>query len=86
MAAERPVDAPFEKVVNQLRSAEESRPRSKLVHPSELPQREKQVRIVEEAFWHQAASGQANPIKKRRKQTLKRSAEKGAPMSKPHKR
>lgn len=85
-ATGRVPDAPFQKVVSQLRSAEENRPRSKLVDPSDLPRREKNVRAVEETFWHQAASGHANPIKRRRQQTLKRTAEKGAPMSKPHKR
>ena len=84
--AGRPVDAPFQKVVGQLRSAEANRPRSKLVDPSDLPRREKNVRRVEESFWHQAASGHSNPIKKRRKQTLKRSAEKAAPMGKARKR
>lgn len=82
----RQVDPQFRKVVTQLRQAEENRPRSKLVDASDLPQREKNVRAVEESFWHQAASGHANPVKRRRRQTLKRSAEKAAPMGKPHKR
>jgi len=80
------VAAPFQKVVGQLKSTVASRPRSKLVHHSELPRREKNVRRMEEAFWHQAASGHSNPIKKRRKQTLKRSAGKGPPLGKNPKR
>ena len=69
-------------MVAQIRSTEASRPRSKLVHHSELPRRETGGRRVEETFWHQAASGHVNPIKKRRRATLKREAAKFGRMGK----
>lgn len=85
-AGRRHVDPAFENVINQLRAAEAARPRTKLMHYSELPKREKAGPRVEERFWHQAASGHTNPIKKRRKQTLKRGQERHAPLKKGKKR
>ena len=80
------MDEPYEKVVGQLRAAEANRPRTKLLDPSELPARERGISRMDESFWHQAASGNTNPIKKRRRVTLKRNTRKNGKMKRPHKR
>lgn len=86
LAGQREVDPEFRSINEQFIAAEAARPRTKLVHYSELPRREKSGPRVEERFWHQAASGHTNPIKKRRKQTLKRGLEKHAPLKQSKKR
>jgi hypothetical protein len=86
----RTVDAPFQKIAARLRDIDQSRHRSRLVDPAELPPRERAARKVDEFFWRHAASGDRLPDQKvkRRKMQVPGSKRKRktAPFALPPKR
>lgn len=69
------VAAPYARIAGQYRNLGETRPRAKMLDPSELPPRERPAKRTEDKFWVAAASGKALP-KKRRRQTLARASRK----------
>ena len=77
----RAVDTLMAKAAKQMRELHENRPVTQLLHPDELPKRERVLKRVEEHFWRASASQHAKPAagtKRRRLRTLARGPAKRA--------
>ena len=76
-----PVEEHFQKIAAQMADIEASKPRARLVHHADLPQRERGAPRVAEQFWRQAATRKDRAPSKRRPHTLPRSKRKSLPLA-----